>query len=214
MGDLERLYWYVVFGPRYPDSIQLLYSDYSLTHHIAKKGALPPLNDAQTKKLKLLSLISLATSHTALTYPSLQSSLEIPTSRALESLVTDAIYAGLVTGTMDPRNQLVSIISVAPLRDLAPGSVPQYQKALADWSQRCEDTIRELEAQAEKIKDETRVREEKRKVREAQIEEKLEKAGGKKEEDGDEMDVDEEGGLKGLRKGLRAGKNAIGLGRR
>ncbi|RWA07573.1 hypothetical protein EKO27_g7540 [Xylaria grammica] len=96
---------------------------------------LPPLNDAQTLKLRQLSLLTLAKNPHNLTYASLQQSLSLDNARAL-----------------DPRNGVVRVSSVSPLRDLAPGSIPLILNSLREWSGRCTSTLEDLEAQIASIK--------------------------------------------------------------
>ncbi|KAG8629777.1 hypothetical protein KVT40_001396 [Elsinoe batatas] len=115
--------------------------------YAAQSSSLPPLSPQQTHKLRLLTLLSLAAttpSASSLTYPSLVSSLGLSSPADLEALVTDAIYADLLTATLDPANQLVIVSAVAPLRDLAPGSVGSMIQELEAWSRRCEDVLREI----------------------------------------------------------------------
>ncbi|KAJ2902442.1 hypothetical protein MKZ38_000571 [Zalerion maritima] len=114
--------------------------------------SLPPLNDAQTLKLRQLSLISLASDLDALSYANLQKKLALNSPRELEEFVISAIYANLLTGTLDPARQSVSITSVSPLRDAAPASVPKMQKGLQEWSSRCVDTLQKLEEEIRSIK--------------------------------------------------------------
>lgn len=58
-----------------------------------------------------------------------------------------AVYAGLVTGTLDPAHQVVRISAVAPMRDPAPDAIPKLHTTLHNWSQRCETTLAALDAQ-------------------------------------------------------------------
>ncbi|GAW11529.1 hypothetical protein ANO14919_008760 [Xylariales sp. No.14919] len=113
---------------------------------------LPPLNDAQTLKLRQLSLLTLAKNPHNLTYASLQQSLSLDNARAVEDLVISAIYAGLLKAQLDPRNGVVRVSSVSPLRDLAPGSIPLILNSLREWSGRCTSTLEDLEAQIASIK--------------------------------------------------------------
>ncbi|KAI1191502.1 PCI domain-containing protein [Nemania serpens] len=115
-------------------------------------ASLPPLNEAQALKLRLLSLLSLARDPRNLTYVALQQSLGLPSARAVEDLVISAVYAGLVDAQLDPRNGAVHISSVSPLRDLAPGSIPSMLSSLREWSGRCASTLADLEAQVASIK--------------------------------------------------------------
>ena len=91
---------------------------------------LPPLNDNQTRKLKLLSLISLLSNPVNkeivsksdnLSYSFLQKALDIPDQSELEKLLTSALSSGLITGHLDPLHKIVAVTAVAPLRDLPPG---------------------------------------------------------------------------------------------
>ncbi|KAI8624207.1 PCI domain-containing protein [Xylariaceae sp. FL1651] len=108
---------------------------------------LPTLNDAQTLKLRQLSLLTLARNPQNLSYGALQQNLRLRDTRAVEDLVISAIYAGLVDAQLDPRNGAVHISSVSPLRDLAPGSIPSMLSSLRAWSGRCTSTLEDLEAQ-------------------------------------------------------------------
>lgn len=80
--------------------------------------------------------------------------LGLSSSRELENLVISAIYAGLLQATLDPSHQLVCISSVAPLRDVAPSSVPSMISTLREWSDRCTSTLSTLEKQIASIKSE------------------------------------------------------------
>ncbi|KAI0099202.1 PCI domain-containing protein [Nemania sp. FL0031] len=140
-------------SPDYASHLKLLeifsygtYADYTSTTN------LPPLNDAQTLKLRQLSLLTLAKDPHNLSYAALQQSLSLPNARAVEDLVISAVYAGLVDAQLDPRNGAVHISSVSPLRDLAPGSIPSMLNSLRMWSGRCTSTLEDLEAQIASIK--------------------------------------------------------------
>ncbi|CAK7230610.1 hypothetical protein SBRCBS47491_007643 [Sporothrix bragantina] len=113
----------------------------------ASASPLPTLTDAQATKLRQLSLISLATDRSSLGYDHLVKGLRLADASQLETLVMAAVYAGLVTGTLDPAHQVVRIGSVAPVRDPVPGAIPRLHAALHNWSQRCETTLAELDEQ-------------------------------------------------------------------
>ncbi|EFW99333.1 cop9 signalosome subunit 7 [Grosmannia clavigera kw1407] len=113
---------------------------------------LPPLSETQASKLRQLSLISLATDRASLAYAHLVTELRLTSARELETLVMTAVYAGLVSATLDPAREVVRISSVSPLRDLAPGAVPKLRAALQTWSGRCEATLADLDAQIAAIR--------------------------------------------------------------
>ncbi|KAI5359256.1 Putative proteasome component (PCI) domain-containing protein [Septoria linicola] len=133
---------------------------------------LPVLSDAQALKLRLLSLLSIAAEKGAasnLSYASLCSRLDLSSSVDLEHLVTHAIYSNLITATLNPAAQTVIITSVAPLRDLAPGSVQSMVAELAAWSGRCDAVLEQLEGEIRKVKADA----EKRAKREAKTEQQI-----------------------------------------
>ncbi|KAF2770275.1 hypothetical protein EJ03DRAFT_270903 [Teratosphaeria nubilosa] len=126
---------------------------------------LPQLSDAQSLKLRLLSLLTIASqkqqsasSGCNLSYASLQRRLDLASSLDLEHLITQAIYSDLISATLNPAAQIVVITSVAPLRDLAPGSVDDMIAELAAWSGRCDSALADLEAEIAKIKSDARKR--------------------------------------------------------
>ena len=166
-------------------------------------------------------MLSLSTSPSTLTYAHLLSELSLPTTRALEDLVISSIYAGLLTAKLDTLSQRVDVSSVAPLRDLKPGSVPRMVSVLEDWDSRCVSVLGEIEGQVREIR--RKAQEQKRRdtahertvaMRMGENEEgngKLGKRGGG--EEGDEMEIDEGG--RRSRGAKRGGGNFLGgLGRR
>lgn len=116
---------------------------------------LPALSDAQTLKLRLLSLLSYAAERPGdLGYAPLARRLGLAPAAPLdlEHLVTTAIYHDLAAATLDPAQQIVRIASVAPLRDLAPGSVGAMLADMAAWSGRCDAVLADLEAEIASVK--------------------------------------------------------------
>ncbi|CAJ2500416.1 Uu.00g032690.m01.CDS01 [Anthostomella pinea] len=141
-------------SPDYAPHLKLLeifshgtYADYTSTPN------LPPLNPAQTLKLRQLSLLTLARDpQHNLTYYALQQQLDLNDARAVEDLVISAVYAGLLEAQLDPRNGVVHVSSVSPLRDLAPDSIPAMLGSLQTWSGRCTSTLADLDAQIAAIR--------------------------------------------------------------
>lgn len=122
-------------------------------------------------KLRQLSLLTLAKDRKNLTYEALQRALALESPRQVEETVISAIYAGLLHGTLDPAGAKVDVSSVAPLRDLAPNSIPSLVAALHNWSDRCTETLADLDEQVRAIRTaaavrqrESRAQEEKQKL--------------------------------------------------
>jgi len=112
---------------------------------------LPQLSPAQQLKLRHLSLLPLSTT-TNHSYSTLQAALSLPSVRDLENLVISAIYASLISATLDPRAQTVCISSISPLRDLPPASIPNMLSELSEWGGRCDSVLAGLENQIARVK--------------------------------------------------------------
>ncbi|KAJ1327726.1 COP9 signalosome complex subunit 7 [Microdochium nivale] len=137
----------------YSSQLKLLeiFSYGTYVDHTSATG-LPKLNEQQARKLRQLSLLTLAKDPHNLSYASLQRELDITDDRTLEDLIISAIYAGLLDAQLDARNRTVHISSVSPLRDLAPGAIPGVLDSLTTWSVRCGSTLDDLEAEIASIK--------------------------------------------------------------
>ncbi|KAF4444465.1 ACOB-like protein [Fusarium acutatum] len=122
------------------------YSSYKTTE------GLPALAEVQATKLRQLSLLSLVRDRQNLSYAALQEALDLLGAREVEALVISAVYAGLLHATLDPARAVVQVTSVAPLRDLAPGAIPDMAAALKKWSDRCTTTLDGLDLQIKEIR--------------------------------------------------------------
>ncbi|KAL4933882.1 CSN complex subunit 7 [Aspergillus undulatus] len=136
---------------------------------------LPPLNDQQARKLRLLTLLSLASSVKLLTYDTLMASLSLSAASELESLVTTAIYASLITARLSPATNppTVNVTAVAPLRDVKPASLPAMISTLTAWETRCGSVISDIEAEIVKIRAQSAQRRTKEHARAVVIEKTL-----------------------------------------
>ena len=132
---------------------------------------------------------------------------------ALESLVTSSIYAGLLIGQINPLFQRLDISSIAPLRDLRPGSVPLMIKVLEDWDKRCVVVLDGLQEEVRDIRKAALERKRKEDGIERQraklVDEGKGPGSGKRSVEGaGEMDAGE---LAGGLKRTRGAKGAAGL---
>ncbi|KAJ5823400.1 hypothetical protein N7447_005740 [Penicillium robsamsonii] len=145
---------------------------------------LPELNTEQTLKLRLLSLLTLSTTIKPLTYSALMTALSTPTKAELESLVTTAIYASLITARLSPASNppSVNVTAVAPLRDVQPQSLPKMIANLGEWESRCGEVVSDLEAEIARIKSDAAKRASRAKAHSEALEEAVKKkqSAGKK----------------------------------
>ncbi|KAF8508514.1 hypothetical protein JB92DRAFT_2952949 [Gautieria morchelliformis] len=115
------------------------YEDYS-----RHQDLYPPLNSAQVSKLKHLTLASFAMQQRVLPYATLQSALEIPSIRALEDVIIDAIYQDIIRGKLDQKQQHFQVEWVMG-RDLAPGAIEGLLKCLQEWSNTTSTLLTQLD---------------------------------------------------------------------
>ncbi|KAL4787277.1 hypothetical protein BJX76DRAFT_319386 [Aspergillus varians] len=142
-----------------------------------KTPNLPALSEEQARKLRLLTLLSLASTIKPLTYESLMGSLSLSAPSDLETLVTAAIYASLITARLSPATTppTVNVTSVAPLRDVKPTSLPTMISTLTAWESRCGSVISDIEAEIAKIRADSAQRRTKEHARAIVIEKTLAK---------------------------------------
>lgn len=123
--------------------------------------------------------------------------LSTPTKAELESLVTKAIYASLITARLSPASSppSVNVTAVAPLRDVQPQSLPQMIANLSEWESRCGEVVSDLEAEIARVKSDAA----KRAARAQAHNEALEEAVKRKQSTG------KKGGRRGGRLGAGVG---------
>ncbi|KAK2865352.1 hypothetical protein FQN49_003664 [Arthroderma sp. PD_2] len=115
---------------------------------------LPALSEPQALKLRLLSLLTLSTTHNPLTYPIVMESLSLKNHMELESLVTKAIYLSLISARLSPTTTppTINVTSIAPLRDVRLQSVDGMISVLAEWQGRCQEVVEGIESEINTIK--------------------------------------------------------------
>ncbi|CUS12063.1 unnamed protein product [Tuber aestivum] len=133
-------------GRRYFDLLKIFaYGWYGDYRDNAKN--LPPLSASHLHKLKQLSLITLSSKGPRnLTYTSLQRTLDLPSTRALEDLTISAIYAHLLVAKLDTKAARIEVSSTAG-RDVAPEEIPDMIATLKNWCRQCEDVLGDIDEQ-------------------------------------------------------------------
>ena len=77
--------------------------------------------------------------------------------RALEDLIIDTMYSGLVAGKIDQRQGIFRVKS-AMGRDVRPDKVADVARQLGLWQQRCDALVEALEASSRRVAEEREVR--------------------------------------------------------
>ena len=108
------------------------------------------LSPASCSKLKQLSIISCAESNKIIPYALLQKELNIDSVRALEDLIIETMYAGLITGKLNQEDSILRVQSFIG-RDVRKSDINALIAKLEMFQQACCEQILEAEASTEII---------------------------------------------------------------
>jgi len=115
------------------------YSDYK-----AKQNELPKLTDKQSKKLKQLTIASLASESHVIPYSLLLRELDVAELRDMNDLIIDALYKDIVIGKLDNERQVFQVESSIG-RDLKPGDMDKMIATLLAWQNQSEVLLKTIE---------------------------------------------------------------------
>jgi COP9 signalosome complex subunit 7 len=96
------------------------------------------------KKLKQLSIVALASTQKSLPYSLLLTQLDIGNVRELEDLVIECIYAGIIKGKLDQKEQRFQVDWTMG-RDIRPGQLQEMIKILNLWCDKSETLMGEIQ---------------------------------------------------------------------
>ncbi len=111
------------------------------------------LNPAATSKLKQLSIISCAKCNKIIPYAVLQKELDIDSVRALEDLIIETMYAGLITGKLNQQDNILRVQSFIG-RDVRVRDISNLIVKLEEFKQSCAEQITIAEESSEIIRKE------------------------------------------------------------
>ncbi|KFM67494.1 COP9 signalosome complex subunit 7a, partial [Stegodyphus mimosarum] len=117
------------------------YADY-----LENKSQYPELTPAMVNKLRHLTIVSLATKTKCIPYSKLLKELDMKNLRELEDLIIDVIYADIVRGKLDQKNNRLEVDYTVG-RDIKPADVDIVVQVLQDWSDSCEVILNNIENQ-------------------------------------------------------------------
>ena len=98
------------------------------------------LSAVMIKKLKQLSMISLAMENKIIPYTILQEKLKVDNVRALEDLIIDTIYSGLITAKMNQYEQILRVQTFIG-RDVRLEQLPTLIGKLTAFKESCEKQL-------------------------------------------------------------------------
>lgn len=106
----------------------------------------PQLSDQMIKKLRYLTVVSLANHSKVISYQELSKELDISNLRELENLIIDLIYSNVIKAKMDQQNNWLEISSTIS-RDIRPEQLSTITNVLSDWCSNCDNVIADIESQ-------------------------------------------------------------------
>merc|ERR1719282_1922409 len=116
---------------------------------------LPEVTETMRRKLRLLTVVSLAEQNKMLAYNLLMSELDINTVRELEDLVIEGISAGVVQGKLDQKSSHIEVDYVIG-RDIRKSDIGSIVSVLTAWCDNCDNMLRGIEGQVERVNGERR----------------------------------------------------------
>lgn len=132
------------------------YDDYKAQRASGSVG--PGLGADHLDKLKALTLVSFATVRKEMSYDALRGALDLSSDAAVEALVRDCIYAGVITATLDQRARLVEV-SATTGRDVKVDEVDALLRRVDEWQTSVATVLGSVEEQLKQMSEAVKSRE-------------------------------------------------------
>lgn len=114
--------------------------------YVTKAESLPPLSEVMAKKLRHLTVATLATKSKYIPYSELLEELSMTNTRQLEDLLISAIYANVIRGKLDQQNSRLEVDWTIG-RDIRPVDLEIISQALASWCGACSTMLQGIQTQ-------------------------------------------------------------------
>jgi len=139
-------------GPYYHLLKLFAYGSYEDLHN-QPEGYLPELTPVMLRKLRLLSVVTLAETEKLIPYSELQEKLGLESVREVEDLIIEGISCGIMTGKLDQKNSYFEVDYVIG-RDIQPADYNGIISVLNGWCDTCDSMLTSVESQIDKLNDE------------------------------------------------------------
>lgn len=117
--------------------------------YLENKSSLIELTDAMKKKLKHLTIVTMATINKCIAYNDLLEQLDIGCVRELEDLIIESIYADIIHGKLDQKNKQLEV-DYAIGRDIRKEDIKAISLTLQEWCDSCESVLQTIENQIDR----------------------------------------------------------------
>jgi len=114
--------------------------------YITNKQTLPEISAGMIRKLRHLTIVSLATNNKQIPYGLLLKELDLHNVRELEDLIIEAIYAGVIKARMDQSKQLLEVRYTLG-RDIQISELSKLLVILEDWTGKCSESLTDIQNQ-------------------------------------------------------------------
>jgi len=111
---------------------------------------LPDISPLMRRKLRLLTVVSLAEQCKLLPYTLLMQELHIDNVRELEDLVIEGISGGIVQGKLDQKSSHFEVDYVIG-RDIRKTDIGSIVSVLSAWCDNCDSMLTNIESQVDKV---------------------------------------------------------------
>ena len=128
------------------------------------------LSEGQERKLRQLTVASLASRSGQVSYEELKRELQLQDLRALEDLLLDTMYQGLIEGKLDQRRQAL-IVDFAQGRDVRQEDLKRVSQVLDNWLGRSEALSKSIEERINTARSEITVEKMRKQEFEARVKE-------------------------------------------
>jgi COP9 signalosome complex subunit 7 len=117
------------------------YSDY-----LSAEAGLPSMTEAMRKKLRLLTIATVATKEKTIKYEELQTALGIQSIRELEDLIIEGANNSVLKGKLDQKSKHFEV-DYAMGRDIRKSDIGQITETLQQWCENCDAMLTCIETQ-------------------------------------------------------------------
>merc|ERR1712165_230231 len=118
----------------------------TISDYRQNRESLPDLTPAMEKKLRHLTIVSLANTNKCISYDTLLKELEMKSLRELEDVIIEVIYADIIHGKLDQQEHQLEV-DYAIGRDIRPEAVNDILNVLSSWCSGCETVLGGIESQ-------------------------------------------------------------------
>lgn len=127
-----------------------LYGDYSTYKIHIQESMLDsePLDSIQLRKLRQLTLLTLASQHTTLGFDMLLEKLGMVDTDDLEKLVIETIYAGIIEAKLYVNSRTVQVSQVLEGRDVNNKRLAEIVSTFEQYDKLCTELIKDMEVHA------------------------------------------------------------------